>query len=82
MHSVAIHVAVRSRDAIASHDHHHQVQCASLLTKEIVGRIVGCSGLRDLIIWLGLQSMNEVREEDGVVDKEDWDIDSNNVLMP
>jgi hypothetical protein len=50
------------------------------LTEEIVGRIVGCSGLRDLVIWLGLQSMNEVREKYGVVNEENRNIDSNNVL--
>jgi len=76
----AIHVTVRSRNPIASHNHHDQVQCASLLTKEIVGRIVGCSSLRDLIIWLRLESMNEVREQDGVVDEENWDVNSDNVL--
>jgi hypothetical protein len=80
VHSPAIHVAVRSRDAIASHDHHDQVQCAGLLTEEIVGRIVGCSGLRDLVIWLGLQSMNEVREKYGVVNEENRNVDSNNVF--
>ena len=80
MHSPAIHVAVRSRDTITSHDHHDQIQCASLLTKEIVGGIMGCSGLRDLVVWLRLESMNEVREQDGVVDEENWDVDSNDIL--
>jgi hypothetical protein len=50
------------------------------LTEEIVGRIVGCSGLRDLVIWLGLQSMNEVREKYGVVNEENRNVDSNNVF--
>ena len=42
---------------------------------------MGCSGLRDLVVWLRLESMNEVREQDGVVDEENWDVDSHNVLM-
>jgi hypothetical protein len=50
------------------------------LTEEIVGRIVGCSGLRDLVIWLGLQSMNEVREKYGIVNEENRNVDSNNVF--
>jgi hypothetical protein len=78
--SPAIHVAVRSRNAIAGHNHHDQVQRASLLAKEIIGRIVGCSRLRDLIIRLRLESMNEVREQDGVVDEENWDVNSNDIL--
>jgi len=41
---------------------------------------VGGSCLRDLAIWAGLQSMNEIREKDGIVDKENWGVDSHNVL--
>jgi hypothetical protein len=40
---------------------------------------VGGSCLRDLAIWAGLQSMNEIREKNSVVDKENWDVNSNNI---
>lgn len=73
-------MTVRSRDTISSHNHHDQVQCTALLAKEVISRIVGCSGLRDLIVWAGLESMNEIGKKDGVVDEENWDVDSNNVL--
>jgi hypothetical protein len=73
-------MTVRPRDTISSHNYHEQVQCAGLLAEEVISRIVGCSSLRDLIIWAGLQGMNEIGEKDSVVDKEYWDVDSNNVL--
>ena len=80
MYAPAIHVTIGSWDAIASHDYHDQVQCTGLLTKKVVGGIVGCSGLRNLAVRAGLQSMNEIRKEDGIVDEENWNVDSNNVL--
>jgi hypothetical protein len=33
-----------------------------------------------LAVWTGLQSMDEIREKDRVVDEENWDVDSDNVL--
>jgi hypothetical protein len=33
-----------------------------------------------LAIWAGLQSVNEIRKKDGIVDKENWGVDPNNIL--
>jgi hypothetical protein len=80
VHSPTIHMTVRSRDTIASHDYHDQVQRTSFLAKEVIGGVVGGSCLRNMAVWHGLESMNKVWEKDGVVDEEDWNIDTNNVF--
>lgn len=79
VHTPAIDVAVRSWNTVASHDQHHQVQCAGLLAEEVISGVVGGSCLRNLAIGTRLEGMNEVREKDRIVDEEDWGVDANNI---
>ena len=73
-------MTVGSRNSIAGHDYHDQVQRTSFLAKEVIGRVVGSSGLRNMVVWHGLKSMDKVREKDSVVDEEDWNVDTNNIF--
>ena len=80
MDSPTIHMTVGSWNSIASHDYHDQVQRTGFLAKEVIGGVVGGSRLRSMAVWHSLESMNKVWEKDGVVDEEDWNIDTNNVF--
>lgn len=80
VHSPTIHMTVGSWNSIAGHDYHDQVQRTGFLAKEVIGRVVGGSCLRNMAVWHGLESMNKVWEKDGVVDEEDWNIDTNNIF--
>ena len=51
VYSPPIHVAIRSRNPITSHDHHHQIQCAGFLAEEVVGRIMRGRSLWNLAVW-------------------------------
>jgi len=73
-------MTVGSWNSIASHDYHDQVQRTGFLAKEVIGGVVGGSRLRSMAVWHSLESMNKVWEKDGVVDEEDWNIDTNNVF--
>lgn len=81
VYSPPIHVAIRSRNPVTSHDHHHQVQCARFLAEEVVGGVMRGRSLWDLAVWAWLESMNKIGEEDGIVNEEDWSVDANNVFL-
>ncbi|CIM05109.1 Uncharacterised protein [Salmonella enterica subsp. enterica serovar Typhi] len=45
-----------------------------VLSDEIPKSIVRASPLRHFRMWFRLHSVDEVRELDGILDKEDWDV--------
>lgn len=80
VHAPTIHVAVRPWNSVAGHDEHYQVQCARFLAEEVVRRSVRRRRLWNLHIRAWLEGVNEIGEENGVVDEEDWSVDANNVF--
>lgn len=57
------------------------MQRSCLLTEKVPGSIVCGGRLRNLILGLGFQGVNEVGELDGVLNKEYWRIVSHNVKV-
>jgi hypothetical protein len=49
------------------------------LTEEVPSTVVSSSSLRNLVVWPGLYSMNEIREFDGILDEEYGDVVSNEI---
>jgi hypothetical protein len=49
------------------------------LAEEIPSTVVSSSSLRNLTVRLWLDSMDQIRELDGILDEEDWDVVSNQV---
>jgi hypothetical protein len=41
--------------------------------------VVGCLGLRNLVVWLRLDSVNEIWELDSILNEEHRDVIANNV---
>jgi hypothetical protein len=55
------------------------VHGAGLLAKEVPGRIVGCCCLGNLAVLLWLDRMDEIRELDSILDKEDGNVVADNI---
>jgi hypothetical protein len=81
VHAEAVHVPEGSWDAVARHGPEQRVQRARLLAEKVPRRIVSRGGLRNFLIGAGLNRVNQVGEEDGILDEEDWDIVANNVCL-
>jgi hypothetical protein len=56
---------------VTTHGPEQSVHRGRLLTKEIPSTIVGGRCLRDLAVWTGLNSVDEVWKLDCILDKED-----------
>lgn len=52
---------------------------ARLLTEEVPCRIVSRCCLRNLTVRLGLDSVDEIRELDGILDKENRNVVTDNI---
>lgn len=74
MDTEAVDVSERTRYTVASHCPEQRVQRTGLLAEKVPGGIVGCCGLGDFIVATGLDSMNQVGEEDSILDEKDWNV--------
>jgi hypothetical protein len=79
VHAEAVHVAVGSRDAVARHGPEQRVQRARFLAKKVPRRIVSRRSLWDFLVRAGLDGVDQVREENGILNEEDWDIIADDV---
>lgn len=75
----AIDVAKRARDTMAGHGPEQGVQGTGLLAEEVPSRVMGGSSLRDLIVTTRLDSVDEIREKNSVLDEEDGNVVANNI---
>ena len=64
--SEAFHHAETAREGTVAHDPHHHVHGFGGERDEIVEGVVGGSGLRDLVVGLGFDGVDQIREFDGV----------------
>jgi hypothetical protein len=55
------------------------VKGARLLTEEVPSGVVRGSSLGDLVVATGLDGVNEIREQDGILDEENGNVVSNNI---
>lgn len=81
VHTEAVDVAERTGDTVAGHGPEECMQGAGLLREEVPGRVVGGGGLGDFVVTAGLDGVDQVGEEDGVLDEEDGDVVSNQVYV-
>ncbi|GMG24939.1 unnamed protein product [Aspergillus oryzae var. brunneus] len=75
----AIDVAKRARDTMAGHGPEQGVQGTGLLAEEVPSRVMGSGSLRDLIVTTRLDSVDEIREKNSVLDEEDGNVVANNI---
>lgn len=79
VHTKAVHVAERPGNAMARHSPEESVHGAGLLAEEVPGRVVGRRRLGDLIVAPGLDGMDQIGEEDGILDEEDGNVVAHNI---
>lgn len=75
------HVAETTRDAVTGHGPKQGVQGTRLLAKEVPGRVVGSGRLGNLTVGAWLDSVDQIREPNGILDEENRDIVSDNVWV-
>lgn len=80
MDTKPIDVAKGTGNPVACHCPKQSVQGTRLLTEEIVRSIVGSRRLWNFIGWLWLDSMNQIREKDSILDKKDRNIVPDDIL--
>lgn len=66
---------------MARHGPEKGVESCSLLTKEIPGSVMGCGTLGNLVVGVGLDAVNEIREVNGILDEEHGHIVSHNIKV-
>lgn len=59
---------------MAGHSPEERVQRTGLLAEEVPGRVMSSRSLGDLVVGAGLDSMDQIREENGILDEEDWNV--------
>jgi hypothetical protein len=79
VHTPSIHMPVRANSAMTAHRPEQSMERRRLLAEEVPGAIMSSSSLRNLAVWPGLDSMNQVRELDSILNKEDGDVVTNNI---
>lgn len=79
MDAKTISVAEGSDNAMLGHGPEKRVQTARLLTEKVPGSVVSSGSLRNLIVGLRLDSVDEIGEKDGILDEEYWNVVSNNI---
>ncbi len=69
-----------SGDTKACHSPEKGMKRARLRRKEIPSRVMGSSGLGDLIVRSRLDRVDQIREPDSILDEKDWNIVSHDIL--
>jgi hypothetical protein len=72
-------VSIAARDTKARHGEEESVKSSALHAEKVPSRIVSGSGLRDLAVGLRLAGVDHVGELNSILDKEDWDVVSNEI---
>lgn len=75
-----VDVSEGSRDTVTSHGPEQSVQSARLLAEEIPGGIVSRLGLGDFVVAAGLDGVDQIGEENGILDEEDGDIVADDIF--
>jgi hypothetical protein len=81
VHTESINVTERTGNTVASHCPQKGVKCARLLAEEVPSGVVRGSSLGDLVVATGLDGVNEIREQDGILDEENGNVVSNNIYL-
>jgi hypothetical protein len=79
VHTPSIHMPVRANSAMTAHRPEQSVERRWLLAEKVPSAIMSSSGLGNLAVWPGLDSMDQVREFDGILNEEDGDVVTNNI---
>jgi hypothetical protein len=79
VHTPSIHMPERANGAMTAHRPEQSVERRWLLAEKVPSAIMSSSGLGNLAVWPGLDSMDQVRELDGILNEEDGDIVTNNI---
>lgn len=79
VHAETVHVAEGPDDAVLSHGPEKGVQGARLLAEEVPGAVMSSCRLRDFAVRRGLDSVNQIREKNSVLNEENRDVVANNV---
>ena len=79
VNTISVDVAEGTGYTVAGHEPEHTVEGGRLGGEEVIGGIVGSGSLRNLVLGLGLDGVNQVGELTGILDEEHRDIDSDNV---
>lgn len=79
VHTESINVTERPRNTVASHCPKKSVQCTRLLTEEVPSGVVCSGSLGDLVVAAGLDGVDEIWEENGILDEENRNVVSNNI---
>lgn len=81
VHTEPIDVTERTRDTVTGHGPEQGVKSRGLLAKEIPGGVMGCGGLRDFTIALGLDGVDQVGELDGILDEKDGNVVTDDIKV-
>jgi hypothetical protein len=77
----AVSVAERSDGTVSAHSPEERVHGGRLLRKEVPCAVMRSGSLRDFSVRLWLDCMDEIRELDGILDEEYWNVVANNVCV-
>jgi hypothetical protein len=79
MNTKAINMTERPRNTVTSHCPEECVQRTGLLTEEVPSGVMRSGSLRDLIVAARLDSVDQIREKDGILDEENGDVVTDNI---
>lgn len=75
----SVHVPVRTDGSMAAHCPEQGVERRWLLTEKVPSAVMSGGGLRNLTIRPGLNSMDQIRELNGILNEEDRNVVTNNI---
>jgi hypothetical protein len=79
VHTPSIHMPERANGAMTAHRPEQSVERRWLLAEKVPSAIMSSSGLGNLAVWPGLDSMDQIWELDGILNEEDGDVVTNNI---
>jgi hypothetical protein len=79
VHTPSIHMPERANGAMTAHRPEQSVERRWLLAEKVPSAIMSSSGLGDLAVWPGLDSMDQIWELDGILNEEDGDVVTNDI---
>ncbi|MNJ34547.1 hypothetical protein D3C77_292650 [compost metagenome] len=81
MHPEAFHHTEAARNSAIRHRPHDHMRRLLVVRHEVPKRIMGCSGLRHLIMRLRLQRMNQIREFNRILDEEYGNVVADQIIV-
>jgi hypothetical protein len=79
VHTPSIHMPERANGAMTAHRPEQSVERRWLLAEKVPSAIMSSSGLGNLAVWPGLDSMDQIWELDGILNEEDGDVVTNDI---